>query len=235
MNAKDIGVLYIISSIIGGIIGFSYSMIIRIELSNSGNQWLSSGEHYNTCITLHGLIMIFFFVMPFLISGIGNYFVPIMLGNFDMSFPRLNNISYWLWLFSFILLLTSGIIDYGGNGGWTLYVPLSTLDYSSSTAVDVLIFSLLMAGVSSLLGSINFICTIYNNKLKLLNILEIPILIWCLFITNILLLLSLPILAVAITLILTDRNLNTSFYNSAYSGDPVLYQLLFWLFGLPEV
>ena len=175
VNAKDIGVLYLISSIFGGILGFSYSMIIRIELSNSGNIFLTSGELYNTCITLLGLIMIFFFVMRFLISGIGNYFIRIMLGQIDMCFRRLNNISFWLWLFSLWLLLTSGVIDYGANGGWTLYVRLSTLDYSSSTSVDVLIFSLLMAGISSLLGSINFITTIVNNKLDSISLINIRI------------------------------------------------------------
>ena len=235
VNAKDIGVLYLISSVVGGIIGFSYSVIIRLELSNSGRVYLSSAELYNTCITLLGLIMIFFFVMRFLISGLGNYFIRIMLGQIDMCFPRLNNISYWLWLFSFILLLTSGVIDYGRNGGWTLYVRLSTIDYSSSTSVDILIFSLLLAGISSLLGSINFITTIYNNRLEFTELINVRIFIWCMFITNILLLLSLPVLAVAITFILTDRNINTTFYNAKYSGDAVLYQLLFWIFGLREV
>lgn len=235
VNAKDIGVLYLISSIIGGILGFSYSVIIRLELSNSGRVYLGSSELYNTCITLLGLIMIFFFVMRFLISGLGNYFIPIVSGQVDMCFRRLNNISYWLWVFSFILLITSAVIDYGRNGGWTLYVRLSTIDYSSSTAVDILIFSLLLAGISSLLGSINFITTIYNNKMDSMALINVRIFVWCLFVTNILLLLSLPVLAVAITLVLTDRNINTTFYNSKYSGDPVLYQLLFWIFGLPEV
>ena len=238
VNAKDIGILYCISSILGGLIGFGYSLIIRTELLLSGKVLIDDiniNDLYNTCITLLGLFMIFFFVMPFLIGFLGNYFVPIQLGNIDMSLPRLNNISYWLFIFGMFLLIISATIENGPGLGWTLYVPLSTFEYSSTTGVDLLIFSLHLAGISSLISSINFIATIYNNKNKYIKFIDNSIFIWCMFITNILLLLALPILAVGITFIITDRNLNTSWYNSLNGGDPVLYQHIFWLFGLPEV
>lgn len=231
VNAKDIGILYGISAIWGGLVGFGYSLLIRWELMASGKVILTSGELYNTIITLLGLVMIFFFVMRFLIGFLGNYLTRLMVGGIDMSLRRLNNISYWLWVFSFLLLIISSSIDYGRNGGWTLYVRLSTIEYSSSTSVDVLIFSILLSGISSLLGAVNFITTITNNRLKNMELYDVSIMVWCMYITNILLLLALPALAVGVTFILTDRNLNTQFYTE----DPVLYQLLFWLFGLPEV
>lgn len=238
VNAKDIGVLYIITGVIGGIIGYTNSIIIRNELTTSGKQFITDinyNEIYNVLITMLGLLMIFYFVVPILIGGFGNYLVPIQIGSIDMSMARLNNISLWMTITGLIILILSSVIDYGSGTGWTLYVPLSTIEYSSSSATDLLIFSLLLGGIGSLLGSINIITTILNNRVKGLSLLEAGIFTWSVLITNILLLLALPILAVGITMILTDRNLNTSFYSPEYGGDIILYQHLFWLFGLPEV
>ncbi len=238
VNAIDIGINYTIIGIIGGIIGYSNSIIIRNELYSSGKQYINDinyNDIYNVTITLLGLIMIFYFIVPILIGGFINYLCPIMIGSIDMSMARLNNISFWLLVSGLVVLITSSIIDLNNGVGWTLYVPLSTIEYSSSSSVDLLIFSLLLGGISSLLGSINIITTLYNNRINGLNMIEMSIFSWCALITNILLLLALPILTVGITLIITDRNINTGFYNSEYGGDIILFQHIFWVFGHPEV
>merc|ERR1711971_332913 len=237
-NHKRLGIYYLFSAFLFGISGTLISVLMRIELFSSGNRIISpeNQNFYNVSITLHGLIMIFYLVMPALFGGFGNYLIPIFQGSPEVVYPRANNLSFLLIFLSFIIVLLSLISEFGGGTGWTIYPPLSTSFMSlSPSSIAFVVFGLLMSGISSCLTSLNFSVTILNMRSYCLTLKTIPLFPWALLITAEMLLLTLPVLTAALLMVLADLHSNTLFFDPVFLGDPVLYQHLFWFFGHPEV
>ena len=242
-NHKDIGILYIFTAALLGFIAVAFTVYMRLELMEPGVQYMlldgePNGHLWNVMITGHGILMMFFVVIPALFGGFGNYFMPLMIGAPDMAFPRMNNLSYWLFVAGASLAVAS-LLAPGGNGqlgsgvGWVLYAPLSTSEAGMS--MDLAIFAIHLSGASSILSAINMITTFLNMRAPGMSMMKVPLFPWSILVTAFLILLSLPVLAGAITMLLTDRNFGTTFFDASGGGDPVLYQHLLWFFGHPEV
>lgn len=256
-NHKDIGLLYLIVAGITGFISVSFTVYMRLELMDPGVQYMClegarfiadasaectppNGHLWNVMITYHGVLMMFFVVIPALFGGFGNYFMPLQIGAPDMAFPRMNNLSFWMYVAGVALgvasLLSPGGNDQlGGSGvGWVLYPPLSTTE--AGTSMDLAIFAVHVSGASSILGAINMITTFLNMRAPPgMTLFKVPLFAWSIFVTAWLILLSLPVLAGAITMLLMDRNFGTTFFDPSGGGDPILYQHILWFFGHPEV
>ena len=239
-NHKDIGILYIITAALAGVIAVLFTMYMRLELMEPGVQYMlledgsPNGHLWNVLVTGHGILMMFFVVIPALFGGFGNYFMPLMIGAPDMAFPRLNNLSFWLFLAGTTMAVLAVLVDGGVGAGWVLYAPLSTYG-SPGMAMDFAIFAVHLSGASSILGAINMITTFLNMRAPGMTLHKTPLFAWSIFVTAFMILLALPVLAGAVTMLLTDRNFGTTFFDPAGGGDPILYQHLLWFFGHPEV
>nr|YP_010508129.1 cytochrome c oxidase subunit 1 [Candida verbasci]UXG56593.1 cytochrome c oxidase subunit 1 [Candida verbasci] len=221
---------------ISAMVATSMSVIIRTELSGPGAQFThSNNQVYNVTVTGHALAMIFTFVMPVTIGSFGNFFLPMMIGGVDMAFARLNNISFWCLPPALVCIVASVLVESGAGTGWTMYAPLSAISAHSGPSVDTAIFAVHTTSISSLLGAINFIVTTTNMRAIGINMIDMPLFVWSMFFTAMLLTLSTPVLTAAVTTLLMDRNFNTGFYEVAAGGDPITYEHTFWFFGHPEV
>ncbi len=230
-NHKDIGTLYLTFSLLMLFVGGAMAMIIRAELFQPGLQFVRS-EFFNSMTTLHALVMVFAMIMP-AFAGFANWMIPLMIGAPDMALPRLNNWSFWLLPFAVGLLILTLFLPGGAPaGGWTLYPPLVL---QTGDAFPFAIFAVHLLGVSSILAAINIIVTIMNLRAPGMALLKMPMFVWAWLITAYLLVLAMPVLAGAVTMLLTDRFFGTSFFSAAGGGDPVLFQHIFWFFGHPEV
>lgn len=231
-NHKDIGTLYLIFSLVMLLTGGAMALLIRSELFEPGLQ-LIEPAFFNQMTTMHGLIMVFGAVMPAFV-GMANWMVPLMIGAPDMALPRVNNWSFWLLPFAFLMLLSTLFMEGGApDFGWTFYAPLST-DYGPPSTT-FFIFAIHIMGISSIMGAINIIATIVNMRAPGMGYMQMPLFVWTWFITAFLLLAVMPVLAGVVTMMLMDIHFGTSFFNAAGGGDPVMFQHIFWFFGHPEV
>ena len=229
---KRIGIMYLVTTFVFFLLGGVEALMMRLQLGAADNTLLTPST-YNALFTLHGTTMIFLFVVPIL-AGFANYFLPLMIGARDMAFPKLNALSYWL-------LLAGGLVFYGSlffnapEAGWTMYTPLSAEEYSENGGIDAWIFLIHLTGISSLVGAVNFYATIANMRAPGMGWGRLPLFVWTILVYAILLILALPVIAGAVTMLLTDRHFGTSFFDPTQGGDPMLWQHLFWFFGHPEV
>jgi cytochrome c oxidase subunit 1 len=232
---KKIGILYLFATFVFFLLGGVEALIMRLQLAQPNNT-LVQPETYNGLVTMHGTTMVFLFIVPVL-AGFGNYFVPLMIGARDMAFPKLNALSFWLLLFGGIAFYCSIFFE-PPAAGWTMYPPLSDDVFSSGAGgggVDAWIFMIHLTGLSSILGAINFVATIHNMRANGMSWGRMPLFVWTILIYSYLLIVALPSVAGAVTMLLTDRHFGTGFFDPASGGDPLLWQHLFWFFGHPEV
>ena len=227
---KKIGVMYIATAFSFFLVGGVFAMLIRAELALPGVQ-LVDAETYNQLFTMHGTTMIFLFVMP-MWTGLANYIVPLQIGAADIAFPRINALSFWMVPLGGLLLFSGYAVGGAANAGWTGYAPLSE---QSGEGVDLWIASLVLLGMSSVLGAINFIATIFKMRAPGLTLMRMPLFVWNSLVTSVLLLFSLPVLTAGLIALFIDRNYGGGFFDPAQGGNPVLWQHLFWFFGHPEV
>jgi cytochrome c oxidase subunit I len=234
VDHKRIGLLYIGTSLVFFAAGGLLALLMRAQLAQANEHFITRNS-YSELFTIHGTTMIFLFIVPFW-AGLANYLVPLMIGARDMAFPRLNALTYWLFLFGGLTMFLSFLANGGASkSGWYGYPPLSEKFFSPGSGQDLWILSLHLVGVSSLLGAINFIVTIHHMRAPGMSWMRLPLFVWTIEVYSVLLLLVIPVIAVALTFLLLDRQAGTHFYLPDQGGSALLYQHLFWFFGHPEV
>ena len=233
VDHKKIGILYIVNSFLFFFAAGILALLVRSELAVPGLQFLDE-RTYNQAFTMHGTIMIFLFVVPVL-SGFANYIVPLQIGAPDMAFPRINALSFWFLPLGGLLIFSGYLFGGAAAEGWTLYTPLSNSTYASGVGTDLWLIGLLLVGTASILGSVNFIATIFKMRAPGMTLFRMPILVWTVLVTATLILLATPVLAAGMIALFIDRNYGGSFFDPNNGGNPVLWQHLFWFFGHPEV
>lgn len=233
VDHKRIGILYLATAFIFFLLGGVLALLIRVELALPGGQLLTDAQ-YNRVFGMHGTTMIFLFVIPVL-AGLGNYLVPLQIGARDMAFPRLNALSYWLYLFGGLVLYASWFTPEGAPAiGWTGYAPLAGPRFSPYIGVDLWAISLIIIGASSTMGAVNFITTILNIRAPGMDLWKMPLFTWSVLVMAFMVLLATPMLSGGLAMQLADRNLGTQFFSSG-QGDPILWQHLFWFYSHPAV
>jgi cytochrome c oxidase subunit 1 len=233
VDHKKIGIMYIVNSFLFFFLAGILALVVRSELAVPGLQFLDE-RTYNQAFTMHGTIMIFLFVVPIL-AGFANYIVPLMLGAPDMAFPRINALSFWLLPLGGGLILSGYLFGGAAAEGWTGYAPLSGPNYSSGPGTDLWLIGLMLVGTASILGSINFIATIFKMRAPGMTLFRMPIFVWTVLVTATLILLATPVLTAGLIALFIDRNYGGSFFEPATGGNPILWQHIFWFFGHPEV
>jgi cytochrome c oxidase subunit 1 len=233
VDHKRIGILYGVTAFIFFLLGGIEALLIRLQLARPNLDVLTA-DRYNQMFTMHGTTMVFLVIMP-LSAAFFNFLVPLMIGARDVAFPRLNALSYWVFLFGGLLLYASFFFGGAPNQGWYGYAPLTTKLYTPGLGVDFWALSLQMLGIASLAASFNFIVTILNMRAPGMTLLRMPVFVWMTLVVAFLLITAIPPISVGLFELMFDRFFNTNFFNVTKGGDPILWQHLFWLFGHPEV
>jgi cytochrome c oxidase subunit I len=233
VDHKRIGTLYGITAFIWFLVGGIEAMMMRVQLSSAENDYIDP-EAFNQLFTMHGTTMVFLVIMP-LSAAFFNWLIPLQIGARDVAFPRLNALSFWVFLFGGLIINASFITGNAPNGGWFGYAPNSGTTFNPGLGMTYWVVGLNILGVASIAAGLNFIVTILNMRAPGMGMFKIPIFTWMTLLTSILIVLAMPILAVAGIQLMTDRVYGTYFFDSLGGGDPVMWQHIFWLFGHPEV
>lgn len=233
VDHKRIGILYGVTSFIFFLLGGIEALMIRLQLSQPNLDVLTA-DRYNQMFTMHGTTMVFLVIMP-MSSAFFNFLIPLMIGARDVAFPRLNALSYWVFLFAGLFLYSSFLFGGGPNQGWYGYAPLTAKLYTPGNGVDYWVLGLQILGIASLASAFNFIVTILNMRAPGMTLLRMPVFVWATLVVAFLLVTAIPPISVALFQVSFDRFFGTNFFNVALGGDPLLWQHLFWLFGHPEV
>ncbi|RUX32369.1 cytochrome o ubiquinol oxidase subunit I [Mesorhizobium sp. M2A.F.Ca.ET.042.01.1.1] len=236
VDHKKIGIMYMVLGLVMLLRGFSDAIMMRLQqaIAFNGSDGYLNAHHYDQIFTAHGVIMIFFVAMPF-VTGLMNFVVPLQIGARDVSFPFLNNFSFWMTVGGAILVMASLFVGEFARTGWLAYPPLSGINYSPDVGVDYYIWALQVAGVGTTLSGINLICTIVKMRAPGMTMMRMPIFTWTSLCTNVLIVASFPVLTAVLTLLALDRYVGTNFFTNDFGGNPMMYVNLIWIWGHPEV